>query len=145
MMGGLKHPTEERSNQYLACTHPTKKSKISWLWTVKKATLVCSLMQKVLKCWLQFLLKVHTNYMKWKNTVVGIKPHTGNLTCMGFLAYRDYHIIWWITATQVKLYKGQWHLVLRHEKLGYTWRDNSPLSNMLYNCSKPGFNRLSKI
>jgi len=31
--------------------------------------------------------------MKWKNTVVGIKPHTGNLTRMGFLAYHEYHII----------------------------------------------------
>jgi hypothetical protein len=145
-MEGLKHQTEKRSNKYSACTHPMKKSKISWLWTVKKATLVCSLVQKVLKSWLQFLLKVHTNYMKWKNTVVvEIKTHTRDLTCMGFLTYHEYHIIWWITATQVKLYKWQWHLVLRHEKLGYTWRGNSPLSNMLYNCSKISFNKLSKI
>jgi len=36
MMGGLKHQTEKRSNQCSACTRPTKKSKISWLWTVKK-------------------------------------------------------------------------------------------------------------
>jgi hypothetical protein len=73
---------------------------------VKKATLVCSLVQEVLKCWLQFLLKIHTNYMKWKNTdVVGIKTHTGKLTCMGFLTYHEYHIILWITETQVKLYK----------------------------------------
>jgi hypothetical protein len=145
-MGGLKQQTEKRSNQHSACTSPTKKSKISRLWMVKKATLVCSLVQKVLICLLQFLLKVHTNYMKWKNTVVvGIKTRTGNLTCMGFLTYHEYHIIWRITATQVKLYKWQWHLVLKHEKLGYTWRGNPPLSNMLYNCSKPGFNKLSKI
>jgi hypothetical protein len=137
-MGEQTHQTEKRSNQYSACTRPTKKSKISRMWTVKKATLVCSLVQKLSKCWLQFILKVHTNYMTWKNTVVvGIKMLKWNLTCMGFLTYHECHIIWWITATQVKLYKWQWHLVLKHEKLGYAWRSKSPLSNVLYKSSKP--------
>lgn len=76
---------------------------------VKKATLVCSLVQKILYCWLHFLLKAHTNYMKWKNTVVviGFKTHTGNLTRIGLLTYHEYRIILRVTATQVKLYNWQ--------------------------------------
>jgi hypothetical protein len=36
-------------------------------------------------------IKGHTNYMKWKNTVVvGIKAHRGNLTCMGLLTYHEH-------------------------------------------------------
>jgi hypothetical protein len=73
---------------------------------MKKTTLVCSLVQKVLNCWLQFILKAHSNYMKRKNTVVvvvvvGIKTHTGNLTC------HEYHIILRVTTKQVKLYNWQ--------------------------------------